>query len=48
MKFIFLCVFSANGPIMNRQPVSVGPVPTATVKVVSLFDLFSQLEEVTA
>uniref|UniRef100_M4E7I2 Mediator of RNA polymerase II transcription subunit 25 n=1 Tax=Brassica campestris TaxID=3711 RepID=M4E7I2_BRACM len=24
---------SANGPIMNRQPVSVGPVPTATVKV---------------
>ncbi|XP_009109890.1 mediator of RNA polymerase II transcription subunit 25 isoform X1 [Brassica rapa] len=24
---------SANGPILNRQPVSVGPVPTATVKV---------------
>ncbi|KAJ0257825.1 Mediator of RNA polymerase II transcription subunit 25 [Hirschfeldia incana] len=24
---------SANGPIMNRQPVSVGPVPTATVKL---------------
>ncbi|WZZ10605.1 hypothetical protein YC2023_096526 [Brassica napus] len=36
---------SANGPILNRQPVSVGPVPTATVKVVSRFDLFSQLEE---
>ncbi|KAL0678644.1 hypothetical protein Bca4012_006625 [Brassica carinata] len=24
---------SANGPILNRQPVSVGPVPTATVKI---------------
>ncbi|ESQ34236.1 hypothetical protein EUTSA_v10006778mg [Eutrema salsugineum] len=24
---------SANGPILNRQPVSIGPVPTATVKV---------------
>ncbi|VVA92490.1 unnamed protein product [Arabis nemorensis] len=26
-------VASANGPILNRQPVSLGPVPTATVKV---------------
>lgn len=37
MADILCILFIVNGSMMNRQPITVGSIPTATVKVVGVF-----------